>query len=65
MSVAPPIASGRFETKIAASSPALDRLAARQPDAEHHLLGDPVEERAERERRAAAHARRRGPAATK
>ena len=48
-----PIASGRLETKIAASRPTLTPSPAREADAEHRLLGDAVEQRAQRQRRRA------------
>ena len=59
MSLAEPIASGRLETKMAASRLTLTPSPVGEADAEHRLLGDAVEEGAEGERRAGAAARPR------
>ena len=58
MSSAEPIDSGRLETKIATSS-ATPTRSRRQVDPQHQLLGDPVEEGAERQRGAALDGRTR------
>jgi hypothetical protein len=48
ISDAEPIASGRFDTKIAARRPTLNHRRP-QVHSEHQVLGDPVEEGSERE----------------
>ena len=52
MSVAEPIASGRLETKMATSSPTLTPSPAAIPMPSTVCSGIPIQERAERERRA-------------
>ena len=48
---------GEVRDEDRGQEPGADRLTGRQSDAEHHLLGDPVEECPERQRPAAAHRR--------